>query len=94
MTLALPEDATDPVATIIQELEAAEYRPDALLRRAVEHPNDIAPAVIALVEKAAEGVYLLPKQQMLFFWGIHVVAAARCTTLYRLFAASDPPRSN
>jgi len=83
MALALPEDAADPVAAIVRELEAAEYRPEAALRRAVEHASDIAPAVIALVEKAAEGVYLLPKQETLLFWGIHVLAAARCTTLYR-----------
>jgi yecA family protein len=83
MALALPEQATDPVAAIIQELEAAEYRPDAVLRRAVEHADSIAPSVIALVEKAAEGIYLLPKQQRLLFWGLHVLAAARCTALYR-----------
>jgi yecA family protein len=83
MALTLPEEATDPVAAVIQELEAAEYRPDAVLRRAVVHADGIAPAVIALVEKAAEGIYLLPKQQRLFFWGLHVVAAARCTTLYQ-----------
>jgi yecA family protein len=83
MALALPEEATDPVAAVIQELEAAEDRPDAVLRRAVEHAHGIAPAVIALVEKATEGIYLLPKQQRLFFWGLHVLAAARCTLLYR-----------
>jgi uncharacterized protein DUF1186 len=83
MALALPKKATDPVAAIIQELEAAEYRPDAVLRRAVEHADGITPAVIGLVEKAAGGIYLLPKQQRLLFWGLHVLAAARCTALYR-----------
>ena len=82
MALALPEEATDPVTTVIQELEAAEYRPDAVLRRAVEHAGSIAPTVIALVENAAEGIYLLPKQAQLLFWGAHVLAAARCTALY------------
>jgi uncharacterized protein len=83
MALTMPEEATDPVDAIVQELEAAEYRPDAALRRAVVHADGIAPAVIALVEKAAEGIYLFPKQQRLFFWGIHVLAAARHTTLYQ-----------
>jgi yecA family protein len=83
MALTLPEETTDPVAAIVQELEAAEYRPEAALRRAVVYADGIAPAVIALVNKAADGVYLLPKQQRLFFWGLHILAAARCTTLYR-----------
>jgi len=83
MALALPDEATDPVVAVIQELEAAEYRPDAVLRRAVEHADGIAPAVITLVEKATEGIYLLPKQERLFFWGLHVLAAARCTALYQ-----------
>jgi Protein of unknown function (DUF1186)/Uncharacterised protein family (UPF0149) len=83
MALALPEEATDPVAAVIQELEAAEYRPDAVLHRAVQHADAIAPAVIELVQKAADGVYLLPKQDRLFFWGIHILAAGRCTALYR-----------
>jgi uncharacterized protein len=83
MAYALPEDATESVAAVIQELEAAQYLPEMALRRAVVHADQIAPRIIALVEQVAEGIYLLPKQNALLFWGIHALAAARCTALFR-----------
>ncbi len=84
MALALAEETTDPVAAIIHELEAAHWRPDpALLRRAVTRADQLVPAVTELVEKAADGVCLLLKQERLLFWGIHILATARCTALYR-----------
>ena len=39
--------------------------------------------MIAAVELAADGQSLIPQQQNLLFWGIHVLAAARRTELYR-----------
>ncbi len=83
MALALPEDARDPVSAVIHELETAYWRPDSALRRAVTHADELAPKVIELMEMAADGVFLLPKQESLLFWGIHVLAAARCTALYQ-----------
>jgi len=84
MTAALAKEMEhDPVAEIIEELSAARWRPDAALRRAVEHAGEIAPAVIELVEKAASGVYLMPRQVNLLFWGIHILAAGRRTELCR-----------
>jgi uncharacterized protein len=83
MAHALSEAAVEPVAAIIQELEAAQYLPEMALRRAVVHADQIAPRIIALVEQAAEGIYLLPKQQALLFWGIHALAAARYTALFQ-----------
>ncbi len=83
MTAALRQDAIDSVAEIVHGLETTRWRVDATLRRAVGHAAEIAPAVIGLVEKAAAGVYLIPKQENLLFWGIHVLAAARRTELYR-----------
>jgi uncharacterized protein len=83
MAFALPEETAEPVAAVIQELEAAQYLPEMALRRAVVHADQIAPRVIALVEQAAQGIYLLPKQDALLFWGIHALAAARCTALFQ-----------
>lgn len=83
MAPALSEAAVEPVAAIIQELEAAQYLPEMALRRAVVHADQVAPTVIALVEQAADGIYLLPKQNALLFWGIHALAATRCTALFR-----------
>jgi uncharacterized protein len=85
MTAALRLEATNSVsaAEIILALESAQWRPDAVLRQACSRAGEIAPAVIDVVEKAANGVYLTPKQRNLLFWGIHVLAAARRTELYR-----------
>jgi yecA family protein len=83
MALSLPEQPSEPVAAIIRELETAHYRPSRALSVAVEHADEIAPVIIELVDKAADGVILVPQQRSLLFWGIHVLAAARCTTLYR-----------
>jgi uncharacterized protein len=38
---------------------------------------------VEVVRKAAEGVYLLPRQENLLFYGLHVLAAARHTAVYR-----------
>lgn len=92
--MALPLRAEDENAIeIIQELERALGRNDAALRRAVPKAAAIAPAVVDVVEKAANGVYLLPKQQNLLYWGIHVLAAGRrtelCQPLLRLAQSED-----
>jgi yecA family protein len=83
MALPVTREATE--ADIIEELSAMRWRSDATLRRAVPYANAIAPKVIDLVRKAADGNYLLPQQQNLLFWGIHLLAAGRCTELYRPF---------
>jgi uncharacterized protein len=82
--MALPLHAeADNAAEIIQTLENALGRNDAALRRAVPQAGALAPSVIELVEKAANGVYLLPKQRNLLYWGIHILAAGRRTELCR-----------
>jgi yecA family protein len=83
MASPLRRETSLPAAEIIRHLETARRRPDAVLREAVGQADAIAAAVIPLVEDAADGVYLLPKQQNLLFWGIHVLAAARWIALYR-----------
>ncbi|MPZ38790.1 MAG: UPF0149 family protein, partial [Rhizobiales bacterium] len=92
--MALPLRAEDDnAAEIIQELENALGRNDAALRRAVPKAAAIAPAVVDLVEKAANGVYLLPKQQNLLYWGVHILAVGRhtelCQPLLRLAQSED-----
>jgi yecA family protein len=83
MTAALRLEATSSAAEIILALESARWRPDAVLRQSGSRAGEVAPAVIDVVEKAADGVYLMPKQRNLLFWGIHLLAAARRTELYR-----------
>jgi yecA family protein len=82
MALPQPSQDIDPIAGIIHELESAYWRPTRALALAVGHADEIAPLIIDLVEKAARGVILVPRQASLLFWGIHILAAARCTGLF------------
>jgi hypothetical protein len=84
MALAIRNEAAGiSAAEIIAALETARWLPDAALTHAVDRASEIAPAVIEVVEQAARGVYLLPRQKNLLLWGIHTVAAGRRTELYR-----------
>ncbi len=64
-------------------LEASERPSDEVMRFAAEKADALAPAVIEIMEKAADGVFLLPKQDRLLFFGLHALAAARRTDLHR-----------
>ncbi len=57
------------------------------LAAAVAQAAALAPEVAALLEKVAEGVFLLPRQQKLLLFGIHALAAARETSAFPAFAA-------
>jgi yecA family protein len=82
MTAAVQLDAPS-LDAIIHELETASYQPAAALRCAVAFADQLAKPVIELVEKAASGALLLPKQQNLLFWGIHVLGVAGDKSLFR-----------
>lgn len=62
---------------IRSELERAETLPAEALAAAVTQAAALAPDVIALLRKAADGVHLLPRQENLLFFGLHALAAAR-----------------
>jgi yecA family protein len=93
MAVPLLHEAIDPAAELIEEFRQARGRPDAALRRAVPFAAALAPAVIELIEKAADGVYLTPNQSNLLFWGVHVVGAGwrteLCQPLLRLVRNAD-----
>jgi yecA family protein len=83
MAVALQHEPSETAAEVIAALARAEMLPRTALRHAVEHADEIAPAVIDVVETAARGVFLMPQQENLLFWGVHAVAAAKRTELYR-----------
>jgi yecA family protein len=83
MALPLRQETTETAAEIVAALGTARNLQRDLLRRAAERADDIAPAVIDVVEMAARGVFLIPEQFNLLFWGLHAVAAARRTELHR-----------
>jgi yecA family protein len=69
------------------ELENAKGLPARALAAAVVQAEALAPDVIALVRKAADGVHLLPRQENLLFFGLHALAAARRTEACPAFMA-------
>ena len=83
MALALPRLPVKSAAEILAALAKARTLPATVLRRAVERADEIAPAVVEVVEQAARGVFLMPEQYNLLFWGIHAVGAGQRTELYR-----------
>jgi uncharacterized protein len=96
MTVPLLNEAADPAAEIIAELSRSRGRQDEALRRAVPLAATIAPAVIEVLDKATDGVYLTPSQADLLFWGVHVLGAGRrmelCQPLLRLLRSADSSR--
>lgn len=68
---------------IIIALEAPVLPPSSVIRAASDYPEAIAPQVIALIEKAGRGALLTPRQQRLMRRGLHVLAAARSTSVWK-----------
>jgi yecA family protein len=69
------------------ELETAEGLPTEALAAAMTQADALAPEIVALLRKTAEGVYLLPRQQNLLFSGLFALAAARRTEICQPFLA-------
>lgn len=71
------------VDEILRAFEQAEGLPAAALRAAVANAPAIAPTVAEIMGKVMDGVYLTPPQEDVLFFGLHALAAARETSLYR-----------
>jgi uncharacterized protein len=88
MATALRTEAINPAAHLIRELETARAVPEAAIRAAVVQADEIEPAVIALVELAADGALLTPAQANLLIFGLPALAVARrnkvCQPLLRM----------
>jgi uncharacterized protein len=72
---------------ICARLESTEGFPAEALAAAVAEARGLAPAVIEVVAKAADGVFLLPRQARLLLLGLHALAAARETSVCPAFLA-------
>jgi uncharacterized protein len=69
-------------AELRRELETAQRLPEAALRRAQDHVDELVPVARDLIGKLKEGTYLLPEQDRLLFFGLHALAAARAVALF------------
>lgn len=70
-------------ARLRSQLEAANMPPASALQLNDQQVGALLPAVVEIMDKMAEGVFPLPRQQHLLFHGLHVLAAARCQGLYQ-----------
>ncbi len=68
---------------IRKHLESADGALADALAAGVGLAEVLAPPILEMVGKAVKGVYLIPTQQNLLFFGLHVLAAARHTVAYR-----------
>lgn len=78
---------------LVEALSVARDLPIEALDLAAERPDRVAPAILAAVNRAADGAELSPGEQNLMFWGIHVLAEAAdtrlCAPLLRCLGRSD-----
>jgi len=72
---------------IRRQLETAETLPAEALAAAAADAGALAPDVIGLMRKAVDGVYLIPRQENLVFFGARALAAARETSVYPALTA-------
>jgi hypothetical protein len=68
---------------LIQALSEAEDLPFEAVQAASRNPGRIATGVLRVLEAAAAGASLSEYEQNLLFWGVHVLAQARDTRLFR-----------
>jgi uncharacterized protein len=67
---------------ITSALKSSDTTPIAALRAGVGKTDELAPLVFAIADKLCSGVYLLPEESDLLFYGLHILAAARHPKLF------------
>ena len=67
---------------IIHELRTSAGVPREALRAGVAEAHALRPRIDALVAKLVDGVWLVPEDEQLMFYGLHVLAAARDTAIW------------
>ncbi len=67
---------------VTRALRTSKHQPDEALTAAVAHADALAPAVYEQLARFCRGVCLLPEDENLLFYGLHVLAAARHRKLW------------
>lgn len=67
---------------IIHELRTSAGVPKEALRAGVAEAVEMRPRIDALAAKLADGVWLVPEDEQLLFYGLHVLAASRDTVIW------------
>jgi uncharacterized protein len=63
-------------------LKSSDAAPLTALRAGLAKAEELAPLVFATADKLGRGVYLLPEENDLLFYGLHILAAARHPELF------------
>jgi hypothetical protein len=67
---------------ITSALKSSDTTPLAALTAGVSKSDELAPLVFAIADKFCRGVYLLPEEDELLFYGLHILTAARHPELF------------
>lgn len=67
---------------IVRELRTSAGVPKVALRAGVAEAIELRPRIDALATKLVDGVWLVPEDEQLLFYGLHVLAAARDTAIW------------
>lgn len=67
---------------MIHELRTAAGVPKEALRAGVAEAVEMRPRIDALAAKLVDGVWLVPEDEQLLFYGLHILAAARDTAIW------------
>lgn len=68
---------------LVSALSAAKYLPSFEMRAALAEPSSIADAVLDVLGRVADGGEIDDSESNLLFWGLHVLAGARETRVFR-----------
>jgi hypothetical protein len=90
----IPDQAAAiPIDEILDFIAKSDVKPVGHLRLAIARAADAAPRILAILEDAAEGLWLAPEDRTLLFYGLHVLGAARepraCPPLLQLLRLPD-----
>jgi hypothetical protein len=73
----LDQIAAMPIDDILDAIADSDIPPIAYIDRAQIRATDAAPRLVALLKKAADGLFMEERDETLLFYGLHILGAAR-----------------
>ena len=67
---------------ITSALKSPDLPPEAALAAGLAKADELAPSIYSIADKLCRGVYLLPAENELLFYGLHILAAAKHPALF------------
>src|SRR5215217_9446519 len=63
-------------------LKSQDLPPETALAAGLAKADELAPGIYSIADKLCRGVYLLPAENELLFYGLHILAAAKHPALF------------